>query len=341
MLAQRVSRLWFGSVVAGFVLFGAAGTASAAPPTCTDSARVLYQLPAGLQWTHPRARCTDADGDPISIEITDQPDFGTFDPAGTIPIDQIRTYKANEDAAGKRDSMKWRAVTADGMSDEYQVDVWILPAHSAPVCNDLSLSVQAGTSIAITPECTDADGDSFVLRVTKTPEHGTYDPARGTYTAASRYAGPDSMTFEVKDDWNQVSVPRTVTIMVTQAPGQPTATADKTAPTLALAARSPLPSRKTLRRGIRLTALTSEPGRIVIEAYVGAKTAQKLGIDTRVGSLARDIKAGKTTLKLRLYRKVRGDLADVKRVRLRLVARMVDRAGNLRTKRLRVTLERR
>jgi hypothetical protein len=341
MLAQRVSKLWFASIVAGLVVLGGApGIASAAPPSCDEPERALYQLPAGLTWTHPRANCTDPEGDPITIEITQQPTYGTFDPADPLPIDQVRSYTAKADAAGQRDSLKWRATTQDGASPEFQVDVWILPGHSAPACKDLALSVQAGTSVAIAPECVDADGDSFTLRVTSAPAHGTYDPVRGTYTAAARYAGQDSMTFEVVDDWRQVSAPGKVTITVTQAPGQPTATSDKTAPTLALVARSPLRSRKALRRGIRLTAMASESGRIVIEAHVSAKVAQKLGIDERVGSLARNLKAGKTTITLKLYRKARADLADLKQFRVRLVARMVDAAGNLRTKRLRVLLQR-
>ena len=148
------------------------------------------------------------------------------------------------------------------------------------------------------------------------------------------------MTFTVSDDWHVPSEQRTVTITVTPAPGQPTATADKKPPTLALVAKSPLKSRKALRRGIRLTALASEAGRIAIEARVSSRVAQKLGIDPLVGSLTRSIKAGKSTLKLKLYRKVRADLADVRHFRLRLVARMVDAAGNLRTKRLRVMLVR-
>ena len=341
MLAQRVSRLWFGSVVAGFVLFGTAGTASAAPPTCPgENARTLYELPAGVTWTHPRAKCSDADGDPITIEITEPPEFGTFEPDGPLPINEIRRYTANADAAGSRDSMKWRAVTTDGQSDEYQVDVWILPANSVPVCKDLALNVQAGTSVVIAPECVDADGDSMRLRVKKAPDHGTYDAVRETYTAAARYAGQDTMTFEVVDSWRQVSAEHKITITVTQAPGQPTATGDNTAPTLTLSAKSPQRARKALRGGIKLTARASEPGRVVIEALLTSTVAKKLGIDERVGSIARNLKAGKTTLKLKLYRKARADLADLRRFRLRFVARMVDAAGNLRTKRLRVTVQR-
>ena len=222
MLAQRVSRLWFGSVVAGFVLLGTAGTASAAPPTCPgENARTLDELPAGVTCTHPQAKCSDADGDPITIEITEPPEFGTFEPAGPLPINEIRRYTANADAAGSRDSMKWQAVSADGRSDEYQVDVWILPANSVPVCKDLALNVQAGTSVVIAPECVDADGDSMRLRVKKAPDHGTYDAVRETYTAAARYAGQDTMTFEVVDGWRQVSAEHKITITVASAPGGP------------------------------------------------------------------------------------------------------------------------
>ena len=350
MLAQRVSRLWFVGVVAGFVLFGAPGTASAEAPKCPTTTR-LYELPAGLTWPHPRAACTDADNDPIKIMLTDPPEFGTFDPPFKLPfnspdnlisIDTELEYTANADAAGNRDVMKFKAVAGGEESNEFEIDVWILPANSLPVCKDLALNVQAGSSIAIAPECTDANGSTFELHLTDPPDppdHGTFDPEHKIYTAAARYAGQDSMTLEVEDRWKQRSAPITVTITVTPAPGQPTATADKKAPTLALVAKSPLKSRKALRRGIRLTALASEAGRIAIEARVSSKVAQKLRIDPLVGSLTRNIKAGKSTLKLKLYRKVRADLADLRHFRVRLVARMVDAAGNLRTKRLRVVLQ--
>lgn len=339
MLAQRVSRFCFVSVVGGLVLLGAPGTASAAPPECTEPARALYQLPAGLTWTHPRANCTDADGDPIEIMITDEPEFGTFDPPGQIPIDQVRTYTAKADAAGNRDVIKFKAVAAGEESAEFQVDVWILPGNTAPVCKDLALTMQAGASVAIAPECVDAENDTFTLRVTKAPDHGTYDPVRQVYTAAPRFAGKDTMTFVVVDEWRLTSAAQTVTISVGAAPGQPTLTSDKTAPTLGLRA---LKSRRALRRGIRLMATASEAGRIAIEAYISPPTARRAEIDDRrVGSLVRNVKAGKNTLKFKLYREARSKLAKLRRVKIQLVARLVDAAGNLRTKRLRITLQRR
>jgi Bacterial Ig domain len=336
MFAQRVSKVWFVSVVAGFLL-GVPGTAGASAPECTAEP-ALYQLPAGLTWLNPRAPCADADGDAITIEVVDAPDFGSLQPGGPQPIEVERTYTANADAAGSRDSMKFVAVAGGERSNEFQVDVWILPAHSAPVCKDIDLTVRSGSSVAIAPDCVDADGDSFVLNVQDVPAHGTYDPAQRTYTAAPRFAGQDSMTYTVIDEWRLAAAQRKVTITVRPVPGQPTDAADRTAPTLGLKARSRLKSRSALRRGIRLTATASEPGRVVIEAHVTGRMARSLGIETRVGSLARDLSAGKNTFKLRLDRPVRSRLAPLERVRLRLVARMVDAAGNLRTRRLVVTL---
>jgi hypothetical protein len=333
---MRVSRIWFVSVAAGFLLLSAPGSASAAAPVCAADV-ALYELPAGLTWLNPRAPCTDADGDAITVQVVDPPDHGTLAPDGTQPIDAKRFYTASPDAAGTRDSMKFVAVANGEQSNEFQVDVWILPAHSAPVCKDLAVTVQAGSSVAIAPECVDPDGDAFAMSVREAPTHGTYDPARRTYTAAARFAGRDSMTFGVVDEWNLASAPHKVTITVTPAPGQPTLTTDKAAPRLKLTARRPLTSR-ALRRGLRLTATASEPGRIVIEALISRTAAQNLGIETRVGSLSRDIGAGKTSLKLKLYPDARSGLGTLKHVKLKLVARMADAAGNVRTKRLRVRI---
>ena len=337
---MRVSRIVFASVAVGFLLLGVPGAASAAAPVCAADP-ALYELPAGLTWLNPQAPCTDADGDAITVELVDAPDHGTLQPSDPQPITVQRFYTANADAAGNRDSMKFAAVANGERSNEFQVDVWILPAHSAPVCKDLALNVRAGSSVAIVPSCVDADGDTFALSVRGAPKHGTYDPVRRTYTAARRFAGHDSMTFAVVDEWKLASAERKVSITVTRAPGQRPRSADKTRPTLRLQALPPLRPRAVLRRGVRLKANASEPGRLVVEAFVSAKTAGRLGIETRVGSLARDLTAGETKMRLRLYRDVRGPLATLDRVRLRLVARMVDTAGNLRTKRMRITLARR
>jgi hypothetical protein len=332
-----MSRISLISIAAGLLLLVLPGAANAAAPVCAPDP-ALYELPAGLTWLNPQAPCTDADGDAITIEVVDAPDHGTLQPSDPQPINVRRFYTANAGAAGNRDSMKFAAVANGERSNEFQVDVWILPTHTAPVCKDLAVSVRAGSSVAIAPSCVDADGDTFVLSVRSAPKHGTYDPVRRTYTAARRFAGRDSMSFAVVDEWKLTSAQRNIAITVTPAPGQHPNTADKTRPQLELFARSPLRARRALRRGVRLKATASEAGRLVVEAFVSDKTAQALGIDTRVGSLARNLSAGETKLRLRLYRDVRAPLATLERVRLKLVARMVDAAGNLRTKRMRIRL---
>ena len=337
MLVQRPSRVLFMSVVTGLLLLAVPGTASAAAPTCVADP-ALYELPAGLTWLNPRAPCTDTDGDPITVEVVDPPDYGTLQPAGTQPIGMRRFYTAKPDAAGHRDSMKFVAVANGERSNEFRVDVWILPKHSPPVCKDLALTVKAGSSVAVAPSCVDPDHDKFVVNVTSAPKHGTYDPARRTYTAPPRFAGHDSMTFVVVDEWKLVSAQRKVSITVTRAPGVTTNATDKKAPRLELFAPQPLHSGFALRRGIRLKATTSEAGRVVIEALIDRRTARRLGIERRVGSLARNIGAGKTRLRLRLYRDVRAQLKTLEHLSLRLVARMADTAGNVSTKRLAIRL---
>ena len=337
MRIQRAWAMWFVSGVAGLCALCLPPVASAAAPQCVAEPS-LYELPAGLTWLNPRAPCTDADGDPITVEVVNPPTFGTLKPEGAQPIGVERWYTAKPDATGNRDSMTFAAVANGERSNEFQVDVWILPVHSAPVCNDVALNVQAGSSVAVIPNCVDPDHDTFTLSVRSAPKHGTFDPAKGTYTAARRFAGRDTMTYVVVDAWRLVSAVRTVTFTVTPAPGMHPIVGDRTPPRLKLRSRSR--SVTAARHGIRLTVTANEPGRMVVEAHVSDKIARRLGIDARVGSLARDLEAGKTTVRLRLYRDARAELTKLRRVRLRLVARMVDAAGNVRTKRMRITLVR-
>ncbi len=334
MRIHRAWAMWLVSGVAAVCPLCLPRAASAAAPQCAAEPS-LYELPAGLTWLNPRAPCTDADGDPITVEVVDPPKFGTLAPDGVQPIGAQRWYTAKPNAAGNRDSMTFAAVANGERSNEFEVDVWILPVHSAPVCNDIELNVQAGSSVTVKPSCVDPDDDTFKFNARSAPKHGTFDPAKGTYTAAPRFAGQDTMTYVVVDVWRLVSSVHTVTITVAPAPGGRT-TRDRTPPRLKLRLRSR--SVPTARHGIRLAVTASEPGRMVVQAYVSDKIARRLGIDAGVGSLARSLAAGKTTLKLRLYGDVRAELANLHRVRLRLVARMVDAAGNLRTKHMRITL---
>src|SRR5262245_7309545 len=194
MRSRPVRAMWFVSGVVAVCALCLPRAASAAAPECAVEPS-LYELPAGLTWLNPRAPCTDADGDPITVEVVDPPKFGTLDPDGAQPISAARWYTAKPDAAGNRDPMTFAAVANGERSNEFQVDVWILPVHRAPVCDDVELDVQAGSSVPVRPSCVDPDQDTFKFSARSAPKHGTFDPAKGTYTAAPRFAGQDTMTY--------------------------------------------------------------------------------------------------------------------------------------------------
>jgi hypothetical protein len=121
--------------------------------------------------------------------------------------------------------------------------------------------------------------------------------------------------------------------------------ADTTAPSLELLAPSSLTLRTALRDGIRFTTTTNEAGRIVVRVFVDRATARRLKIKKNatgpvvVGSLARDIAAGATVVKVKLSRKARTRMRLATRVKPRVVASITDSAGNIRTRAFRITLK--
>jgi Big-like domain-containing protein len=343
-------RLLLFGLAAGCMFAAAPATASAAAPTCDASASV-YALPAGLSHANPEPLCEDADGDPISIEVVTPPTHGTLDPAGAAPIDTVRTYTADAGAAGQEDTMTFHAVAGGETSNDFSITVNILEANHAPVCDDAAVEVQSGESVAI-PACTDADpGDTLTTTVVHAPEHGTYDEATGMYTPAAGFTGDDSMTLGAEDAWEQSGL-GVITITVTAAPQQPPVTPpvkpkpkpqsspkpDLTAPSLALATRT------VSRRTVSFTATTNEAGKLVLQVLVDRRTARRLKLKRHpatavvVGSLTRDLAAGSRTVRVKLTDKARARLKGATGVELRLVARLTDAAGNVRTERMRFPL---
>lgn len=359
MFAHRGPRLWLVSLAAGFALLVIPAAARAVAPVC--EAEADHELAAGLTVETPKPACTDTEdaADDLSIAITAAPTTGTLDPAGTIPITTVRTYTAAEDAAGTTDTYTYRAVDSNGdMSNEVVVSVAIQGAN-APVCDDpAALTVQAGGSIAIPdPECADDDGDGFELFFDD-PVNGVLDFGTGIYTAPASFSGEDTIAFVAIDDWGFESDEGTITIDVTAKPpvvkppvkpkppvkAQPSAPPDLTAPSLALLAPPLMKPRAATRRGIPFTATTSEAGRLVIQLFVGRNTARRYRLAKNptgrvlVGSLTRDIAAGETAVKVKLSSKARKRLKKAANVQLKMVARISDAAGNVRTKRMRITL---
>jgi hypothetical protein len=343
---RRGPRLWYVSLVIGIAMLVVPSAASAAPPVCATGP-FLYALPAGLTHVNPRAPCTDADGDAITIEPTVLPHLGVLSPAGAIAIGEVRFYTANASAASlpsPRDTMTFVAHAGGQTSNPFTIDVVILPTNHAPVCSDPAVTVKSGQATRIpTPRCTDADDDTPELIFDK-PAHGTFDAATMRYTPKAGFTGKDTMTFAAVDYWDVSSKVAKVTITVTPGSGTAPRPRDRTAPSLDIDAPASLLRRIALRDGILFTATTNEAGRFRARLYVNRKVARRFKLKRHptgrvaVGTVVRHIVAGKSVLKVDFKRKARNRLKG--RVRVTLDARMSDASGNASTERVRIVLRR-
>jgi Bacterial Ig domain len=351
MSAHRGPRLWYASLAIGIAMLLMPGSASASLPVC-DGGPFLYDLPAGQTHVNPRAPCTDADGDPITIEVRTPPHLGTLSPAGTIPIGEIRFYTANADAGNlpaPRDTMTFVAHAGGEESTPVTVDVRIKPPDHAPVCDDLAVAVTSGHSAQIpAPHCVDPDNGAPKVIFDK-PAHGTYDVNTRRYTPKPGFTGKDTMTFAAVDYWHVSSEVGRITVSVGPGSGSGTTptspgSPDRRAPSLHINAPSSLELGAALRRGILFTARTNEAGRLAVKLYVGRKTARRFRLGKHpmdrvgVGKAARHIVAGKTVVRVKFSRKARARLKQAATVRLTLVVNLSDAAGNVRAKRVRIVL---
>jgi hypothetical protein len=334
------------------VLLLPAAPARAAAPVC-NGGPFLYALPAGLTHVEPKAPCTDADGDPITVDVTTAPHLGSLSPAGAIPINTVRFYTANASAASlptPRDTMTFVASAGGEQSNPVRVDVKILPPDHAPVCDNVAVTVASGRSVHIpTPHCVDIDKGTPTV-IFDAPAHGTYDAATARYRPKPGFTGTDTMRFAAVDYWKVSSKVGTVSIKVTRGSGTggggSTGSLDKRAPSLVIAVPPSLDIGSALLDGILFTARTNEASRLAVSLYVSRRTARHLGLRkhptkrVRVGRAVSHLLPGKTVVAVKLSRKARARMTDAPRVRLTLVAKVSDAAGNVRTKRARIVLRR-
>jgi hypothetical protein len=255
-------------------------------------------------------------------------------------------------------SWTFRAVDANGeQSATFNIEVQIGDPNRAPTCDATSATVQAGHAVDVPLSCTDPDGNGITIDADP-PAHGTL--VGGRYTPAAGFSGQDAITFRATDEWGLTSDDAVATITVKPAPKPPVKTqpsphphttpppapADKVAPSLTLLAPSSLASRSALRHGIAFTASTNEAGLLSVQVFVGRATARRYRIDRHatsrvlVGTLERELAKGDNAVKVKLFRKARKRLKKAPSVRLRMIARVADMAGNRRTERLRITLAR-
>ena len=360
-----MNRRIYGVLAAGLVTLAWPASAHAAAPVCSPATGLAASVQAGEFIHLPPAPCSDADGDAIEIELTQAPIHGTLTPPGTQPIGTQRTYTADADAGGQTDVIKFRAVAGGESSNEATLDIDITPNH-APVCPaQTTLTVESGKQLVIAKNpCTDADGDPLSFTILDGPDHGALtatNPAGPfTYTSQAGYVGGDRVTYRAMDA-STASNAATLTISVTRpatTPGgggstapppviAPPPPADTTPPTLAVrTSHARLGLARALQRGVPLTLTAGEGGRATIQLRLSRRDARRLGVDRRarhavtVGRLSRTLAAGETKVSVKLTRKARQRLARVRRVRLTLVVRIADTAGNVRRVTQTVTLRR-
>jgi hypothetical protein len=350
---MSTNRVWYISLAIAVALLLHAAPARAAAPVC-DAGPFLYALPAGLTHVEPRAPCTDADGDAITIDVSTAPHLGTLSPAGAVPIGTVRFYTANADAASlpnPRDTMSFVATAGGEQSTPMRVDVKILPPNHAPVCTDVAVTVASGRSVHIpTPQCTDADNGIPTVVFDK-PAHGTYNAATGQYRPKAGFTGKDTMTFAAVDYWKVSSKVGTVTIKVTKASGTGgggggggSSPADHKAPKLVITVPPNLDLGSALADGIPFTARTNEDSRLAVSLYVSRRTARHLGLKKhprtrfRVGRVVSHLTPGSTVVTVKLSSRAQARMAGARRVRLTMVAKVSDAAGNVRTKHARPVL---
>jgi CSLREA domain-containing protein len=177
---------------------------------------------------------TDAEGDELNFEITDQPDHGTLGSIGAVTCDNVTTscqanltYTPNKDYHGP-DSFKFLASDGTADSGEATVSITVSATNDAPVADDDSASTQEDTAVDVDVLDGDSDPESDTLSVTDVtdPAYATATVnADGTvkYEPDANYNGPDSFTYEASDG-NGGSDTATVTITVTPVNDAPTVT---------------------------------------------------------------------------------------------------------------------
>ena len=158
---------------------------------------------------------SDADGDTLTYSIVSAPSNGTLSGSGAN-----RTYTPNVGFHGS-DSFTFRVNDGQVNSNTATVSITVnevVPANSAPVANNSSLTTDENTAAVVTLSASDADGDTLTYSIVSAPSNGTLSGsgANRTYTPNVGFHGSDSFTFRVND--GQVnSNTATVSITVNEA----------------------------------------------------------------------------------------------------------------------------
>ena len=141
---------------------------------------------------------TDADGDPLTYSIVEQPAHGALSGSGAS-----RTYTPAPNYNGP-DSFTFEANDGTTDSNTATVSLTVLPVNDAPVAvNDAASVAEDGSiPVAVLANDSDVDGDALSVTSVGTPAHGIavlQEDGTVLYTPAANYNGGDSFTYAISD----------------------------------------------------------------------------------------------------------------------------------------------
>lgn len=192
-------------------------------PKPNDSFFVTAEdTPASIEFT-----ASDVEGDPLRYEIATAPEHGVL--TGVAP----NLFYLPATNYNGFDQLTFRVSDAGGTSQEAIVVIIIAAENDAPAAIGQSIATFENQPVTIVLRAQDVDGDELRYGVVTFPLHGSLsgDGPNLLYSPASRYSGPDSFTFKVKDGSTE-SEPALVTINVVHVPQITAVTLDGSSLTL-------------------------------------------------------------------------------------------------------------
>jgi large repetitive protein len=194
-------------------------TDNATPVPGYDTLATAADTPLTITQDDLLANDYDAEGDPLTVTVTVQPDHGSLTPNA----DGSYTYNTDTGYTGL-DAFAYEVSDGQTTSDSYG---WVtiavgVPANVAPVAADDPLSTPADTTLTF-PETDllandiDAEGGELSIFIVDYPSHGSLgSDGQGNlvYTPDSGFTGIDTFVYTAYDGTAD-STPATVTITVT------------------------------------------------------------------------------------------------------------------------------
>jgi hypothetical protein len=145
----------------------------------------------------------------LAFTVLTQPSRGVL--SGAAPT---LTYTPSAGLTGD-DSFTYSVSDGVSSSAPATVLIHVTPVNHPPSANELTVEVNAGSSVDFSLAGADVDGEPLTFAVASQPGHGTLagTPPALTYFPAAGFSGTDTFTYVVSEG-NTVSAPATVTIHV-------------------------------------------------------------------------------------------------------------------------------